>query len=102
VARSYEELATFRRDAHDAIPPSARVEMIWELVQRLPWGSNATESRLDRSVGRVERRGRWISDCRRVCVCLPWAAACDQRRRSMGSPSNKHGRPSVKRSSSQI
>jgi hypothetical protein len=58
VARSSEELASFRWDAHDAILPSARVEMIWQLVRRLPWGSNATESRLDRSVGRVERRGR--------------------------------------------
>lgn len=58
VARSFEELASYRRDANEAIPPSSRVEMIWELVRRIPWGSNATESRLDRSVGRVERRAR--------------------------------------------
>ena len=58
VARSPEEAAAFERAADRKIPPSERVGMIWELVLRMDWGEHAREYRLDRSLGRVERRRR--------------------------------------------
>ena len=56
VAHAPAEAAAFERAAAEAVPPAQRAEAIWELVLRMPWGTDATEYRLDRSVGRVQRR----------------------------------------------
>ena len=58
VARSFREDDELRRTAENKIPPHERVEAIWQLVLRMPGGDDAAEYRLDRSVARVERRGR--------------------------------------------
>jgi hypothetical protein len=58
LARSFEEAAAYKRAEDEAIPPHMRAEMIWELVTRMPGRGDASEFRLDRTVGRVERRGR--------------------------------------------
>jgi hypothetical protein len=57
VARSAAEAEAIKRAHDEATTPAARVEAIWQLVLRVPWGdSDAAEYRLDRSLGRVERR----------------------------------------------
>ncbi|HUY11681.1 MAG TPA: hypothetical protein VMV73_05415, partial [Candidatus Dormibacteraeota bacterium] len=58
VAHSPAQAATFEREAVIAMTPEERVAAIWELVLRMPWGSDGTEHRLDRSLARVERRKR--------------------------------------------
>jgi hypothetical protein len=58
VARSPEEAEAISRAADAAMTPVERMELVWELTLRMPWGDNATEFRLDRTVGRVERRRR--------------------------------------------
>jgi hypothetical protein len=58
VAHSFREAEDLKRAAYDAIPPHERAEAIWELVMRMPWGDDATEYRLDRTVARVKRGGR--------------------------------------------
>jgi hypothetical protein len=58
VARSYGEADEIKREIESAIPAHERAEMIWQLTLRMQWGNNAAEYRLDRSVARVERRGR--------------------------------------------
>ena len=58
VARSHREAEDIKRAAQEAVPPHERVEAIWQLVLRMPWGNDAAEYRLDRSVARVKRRGR--------------------------------------------
>lgn len=49
----------FDRQFWDAIPPAQRVELVWDIVlDWLAWkGDTDGESRLQRSVCRVERRG---------------------------------------------
>ena len=58
TARSAEEAAAHERAQEAATNPQERVNAIWELVLRMPWGADAAEYRLDRSLGRVERRRR--------------------------------------------
>jgi hypothetical protein len=58
VAHSAKEAAARERTMEEAIPPAKRAEAVFELSLRMPWGANATQQRLDRSVARVERRGR--------------------------------------------
>jgi len=60
VARSRAEVEALERARERALPPHARAEAIWPLVCEL-WimrGGDAAELRFDRSVARVERRGR--------------------------------------------
>lgn len=43
----------------ESIPPEKRVEMIWELVvASMPEGFDPKDLRLDKTVGRIERRAR--------------------------------------------
>jgi len=56
VARSPEEFERIKHDLDRSMTPSQRAETIWELVTRMPWGADASEYRLDRTVARVERR----------------------------------------------
>ena len=58
VARSAAEAARYEREIDAALTGAERVEAIWDLVLRMPWGNDASEYRLDRSVARVERRRR--------------------------------------------
>jgi hypothetical protein len=58
VARSAEEAARLEREIEASLTGAERVEAIWGLVLRMPWGDDASEYRLDRSVARVERRRR--------------------------------------------
>jgi hypothetical protein len=58
VAHGPAEAAAIERRIDSALAPHERAEAVWLLVQRMPWGDNASEHRLDRSVARVERRGR--------------------------------------------
>ncbi|HKU81644.1 MAG TPA: hypothetical protein VJP76_05695, partial [Candidatus Tumulicola sp.] len=58
VARSAAGAAARERISDASIPPVQRVEMIWQLVLRTPGVEHASQPRLDRSVGRVERRRR--------------------------------------------
>jgi hypothetical protein len=58
VARSPEQAEAVSRAADAAMTPVERMELVWELTLRMPWGDDATEFRLDRTVGRVERRRR--------------------------------------------
>jgi hypothetical protein len=58
VARSAEEAEVISRAADAAMTPIERMELVWELTLRMPWGDDATEFRLDRTLGRVERRRR--------------------------------------------
>lgn len=58
-------------DAHDleywaAIPPDRRLEMVWDLTldMRALQGQSGDQPRLQRSVCRVERRGRLIANKR--------------------------------------
>jgi hypothetical protein len=60
VAHSRAEVEALERARERALPPHARAEAIWPLVCEL-WimrGGDAAELRFDRSVARVERRGR--------------------------------------------
>jgi hypothetical protein len=58
VVRSAEEAEAISRAADAAMTPVERMELVWELTLRMPWGDNATEFRLDRTLGRVERGRR--------------------------------------------
>lgn len=60
VAHSKAEAIAFGRALESNLQPFERAEAIWSLVCRLmaARGGNAAELRFDRSVGRVERRGR--------------------------------------------
>jgi hypothetical protein len=58
VARGPAEAAAIKRRIESALAPHERAEAIWLLVERMPWGDDASEHRLDRTVARVERRGR--------------------------------------------
>jgi hypothetical protein len=58
VAHSAAEAAAYERAQYAAMTPEERVATVWELTLRMPWGEDAAEFRLDRSLGRVERRRR--------------------------------------------
>jgi hypothetical protein len=58
LARGPAEAAAIKRTIESEIAPHERAEAIWLLVQRMPWGDDASEHRLDRTLARVERRGR--------------------------------------------
>jgi hypothetical protein len=58
VAHGPAEAAAIKRRIESALAPHERAEAIWLLVERMPWGDDASEHRLDRTVARVERRGR--------------------------------------------
>jgi hypothetical protein len=60
VGRSPEAAAALRIASDLSLEPHERVEAIWPLVCALARirGIDASELRLDRSVARVERRGR--------------------------------------------
>jgi hypothetical protein len=58
VAHSFDEAEAISRAGDRELSPSERVELIWTLVQRMPWGNNASQFRLDRTLGRIERRRR--------------------------------------------
>jgi hypothetical protein len=58
VVHSAKEAEAISRASDAAMSPSERVELVWQLTLGMPWGDDATEFRLDRTVGRVERRRR--------------------------------------------
>ena len=60
VARSREEAVALERERDAAMSAAERVEAIWALVCELEAirGGDGTELRLDRSLGRLERRRR--------------------------------------------
>ena len=60
VARSKEEAESIERALEAQLKPSERAEAIWGLVREpsAARGSDGSELRLDRSLARVERRGR--------------------------------------------
>jgi hypothetical protein len=60
VTRQGQDDGSFDRVFWRAIPPAQRLEMVWDMVlESLAWrGDDGGEPRLQRSVCRVERRGR--------------------------------------------
>jgi hypothetical protein len=56
----HDDHGAFDRQFWERVPPSQRLEMVWELVlEYLAWREpDAGQSGLQRSVSRVERRGR--------------------------------------------
>ncbi len=60
VARSPEEVRRFERERERSLQPHERAELIWQLTCELAVrrGTDAPQPRLDRSLARVERRGR--------------------------------------------
>jgi hypothetical protein len=60
IIRLHEDDGSFDREFWSAVPASRRLETVWELVlEYLAWQEpDAGEPRLQRSVCRVERRGR--------------------------------------------
>ncbi len=60
VARTAQQRDAFEREREESLEPFRRAEAIWGLVCDLValGGENGTQLRLDRSVARVERRGR--------------------------------------------
>jgi hypothetical protein len=58
VVHSAKEAEAISRAENAAMSPAERVELVWQLTLRMPWRDDATEFRLDRTVGRVERRRR--------------------------------------------
>lgn len=54
-----EDDGAFDREFWRAVPPARRLEQVWEMVEQYQaWRGDARQSRLQRSVLRVERRGR--------------------------------------------
>jgi hypothetical protein len=60
VAHSPAEAAAIKRHIESALAPHERAEAVWLLVKLMPWGDDATDYRLDRTLARVERRGRLL------------------------------------------
>jgi hypothetical protein len=59
LSHSFAEAAGYEREEDEKIPPHERAEMIWQLVLQWPAkGDHASEFRLDRTFGRIERRRR--------------------------------------------
>ena len=59
LIRLSEDDGRFDREFWRAVPPARRLEQVWEMVEEFQaWRGDASQSRLQRSVLRLERRGR--------------------------------------------
>ena len=58
LIRLHEDEGAFDRAFWRSIPPARRLEMVWDMVvESVAWrGSDGSQSRLQRSIFRIERR----------------------------------------------